>query len=715
MNQVLRRLGAALPLLLFAGLAAGQEAPPTRRKIDLDRAIAELADPDWSVREAATSRLLERFDEAAERLEEGMLHPDPEVRLRCRLVLLYPERFAAELIETMAGAPSSEDAAKAYARFRAARLSLVRPLLAKIKAHAARRENTLDMRRIAVAADLLRDTLPAAEATPELITEVAGLLRLNLQGDHRVNTLTPLVIEALATLPRPPILEAIAAILAVDKRSEFRGAQACRALGALGGPEQAPALLAALKHPISATREAAFKALRCLELNDEQLFVASSSIDDDDDDVTLAGIALLDHFGPRSSKGMTRLLPLLKHETDEVRMRAIDALASIRDARAAGELDKVLNPVLTGTEKERADKLAVEAEPRAAAAYALACMGRIPAKEVAALIGPRDEANALLCLALARIPGAEARALLFARAQRTKELVRGSAQKRELARRAVTALGLRLEPEVTAFLIGLSRSGDPDDDLALYALRALRDQNTPAARAGLAEQLGEAKGRRQGWLLRYICERRITEAAPALIALLDKGLASATFDMVTEGLGKIADPKGLEAMRDRIRGIPESGLSTNQQNRRRSLAQGLARAGDLSYMDFLVKEAELGARRGGLGNLGIQLLYAQRWQPAILAFRRQAWSSPGSGSFGAYNIACAEACRGAKESAIRHIYRALAADEDYWYREFRHALTDPDLDSIRDDPRVQRLMEQTRHRGLRGVGANAGSPFSGPP
>ena len=67
------------------------------------------------------------------------------------------------------------------------------------------------------------------------------------------------------------------------------------------------------------------------------------------------------------------------------------------------------------------------------------------------------------------------------------------------------------------------------------------------------------------------------------------------------------------------------------------------------------------------------------------------------------------------DAAIRLLQRSLAADEEYWCQEFRHALTDPDLDSIREDPRVKRLMDQLRRRGLRGIGATTDSPFSGQP
>jgi len=54
-----------------------------------------------------------------------------------------------------------------------------------------------------------------------------------------------------------------------------------------------------------------------------------------------------------------------------------------------------------------------------------------------------------------------------------------------------------------------------------------------------------------------------------------------------------------------------------------------------------------------------------------------------------YDLACLEALQGRGDDALEHLRIALEAQPKY----ARHAATDPDLESVRDDPRFSGAAE----------------------
>ena len=70
-----------------------------------------------------------------------------------------------------------------------------------------------------------------------------------------------------------------------------------------------------------------------------------------------------------------------------------------------------------------------------------------------------------------------------------------------------------------------------------------------------------------------------------------------------------------------------------------------------------------------------------RFDEALALFAEGLREHPGNASL-LYNVACAEARAGRKEDAIAHLREAIAAQDRFAER----GRTDPDFDSIRDDP-----------------------------
>src|SRR5262245_35836695 len=85
---------AVLSLLFGSGLAVA--APPDQATTDKARTpVAQLASPQYRVRERAATELLRLGRGAVVALNEGKKHPDPEVWMRCEQLL--PQARALDL------------------------------------------------------------------------------------------------------------------------------------------------------------------------------------------------------------------------------------------------------------------------------------------------------------------------------------------------------------------------------------------------------------------------------------------------------------------------------------------------------------------------------------------------------------------------------------------------------------------------------------------
>jgi tetratricopeptide (TPR) repeat protein len=83
---------------------------------------------------------------------------------------------------------------------------------------------------------------------------------------------------------------------------------------------------------------------------------------------------------------------------------------------------------------------------------------------------------------------------------------------------------------------------------------------------------------------------------------------------------------------------------------------------------------------------GIPAFEAQRYDEAKALLREGLEQHPGNASL-LYNLACMEARSGEQEAALEHLAPAM---ENPRFRKF--AEDDPDLDSLRDDPRFKALV-----------------------
>jgi tetratricopeptide (TPR) repeat protein len=84
---------------------------------------------------------------------------------------------------------------------------------------------------------------------------------------------------------------------------------------------------------------------------------------------------------------------------------------------------------------------------------------------------------------------------------------------------------------------------------------------------------------------------------------------------------------------------------------------------------------------------GVPAWEAKRYDESAALLREGLELHPGNASL-LYNLACAEALMGDKESALEHLAEAA---KDERFREF--ARTDSDFDSLRDDPRFSSALE----------------------
>ena len=87
-------------------------------------------------------------------------------------------------------------------------------------------------------------------------------------------------------------------------------------------------------------------------------------------------------------------------------------------------------------------------------------------------------------------------------------------------------------------------------------------------------------------------------------------------------------------------------------------------------------------------NLANTLYQAKNCRKAIPAYEKVLELRGGFPSAAAYNVACCYALLGEKEPALRWLEKSF----DLGFRDLKNAQTDTDLESLRDDPRYQKLV-----------------------
>jgi predicted Zn-dependent protease len=140
------------------------------------------------------------------------------------------------------------------------------------------------------------------------------------------------------------------------------------------------------------------------------------------------------------------------------------------------------------------------------------------------------------------------------------------------------------------------------------------------------------------------------------------------------------------------------------------LARALARAGDRSraeraleisrdeldrkFAQGRVEPTELDTWLRLANMVGIDQLYAGKFDDAIVTFRRMLWARPDD-NIGAYNVACGLALSGRNDEALRWLRRSVKMSNPN-FQNWRHISADRDLVSIYGDPRFKRLMHELR-------------------
>lgn len=123
-----------------------------------------------------------------------------------------------------------------------------------------------------------------------------------------------------------------------------------------------------------------------------------------------------------------------------------------------------------------------------------------------------------------------------------------------------------------------------------------------------------------------------------------------------------------------------------------ALARDLTRVGDEFLVRCLRYETAIRpANLGALAELGHALTRLERYQEGLEVDRMLVQLCP-SDPLVHYNLACSLALLRQSEAAFEELERAV----ELGYAEPQHLLDDPDLESLRSDPRFQRLVERLR-------------------
>lgn len=648
------------------------------------QAFEQLADPDWRVREKATHRLVKLGSIARPFVQEGLLSPDPEIRLRCVLVIRRPERMTERLISKMVLESHKDSSVEAFDTLAQSGEEFKDAIFQKIHEYVLAKENKSQAQRLGAALDVLAEIV-----TPNDTKRVIDLLRLNLTDGKHIGSPFPILLETIAKLPKDDVVRYTKEVLETADASPnaYQGSQACRVLAEFGDRKVVPTLLKGLTHKGSITRMAVAKALRTLRCSGEEAVALTPLLQDEDVDAIVIALEVLAELGCRQA--IPDIKKVLKNDSETVVVQAITSLGILADDSAARALQAVLYPDLKGTEDEIRQKLTARRLSRGAAAWALARMKKASSQELILLIDKKEEVEFKAYLALGEVGDAAAIKYL-----KDIVLAKKSTQMKKIW--AIRALSLTKDKGVSQFLGDNLFEKKFPRVLWTTTVNALRDQNTEASKKQVVRLLDMSDRTVLSLVFDVVGDLEIRAAIPKLIKKLEASRnSSIDLNILTTAMGAIGGKEIIEALKARY--IAERRNATYK----RYCAWALARAGQTQYMKDIIKETKLSVAQSGgsLNRLGIDYLYGHDWPNATKTFRRMLWTNP-KAQFAAYNLACVEGMRKNRPMSIRFLRRSLEAWPDYWIGNWRHVATDPDLKSLHGDPAYEQLVQRLRWKYL---------------
>lgn len=661
------------------------EKPSAEQKTELARQAYELlSDPDWRVREKATHRLVKLGAAAKPFVQEGLLHSDPEVRLRCILVIRRPERLTERLISKMVNESQKDSGVKAFETLAGSGGEFKDALIRKIHQYVLAKEKKIQAQRLGAALDVLAEIV-----TPADTKTVIELLRLNLTDGKRIGSPFPILLETIAKLPKEDVVKHAIAVLETADASPnaYQGSQACRVIAEFGTRESLPHLLQGLNHKGSITRMAVAKAMRTLRCSPKEAMVLTPLLKDEDADtiaVTLEVLAELD-----CRQAIPEIMKVLESDSQRLVIEATTALGILADPVAAAAVEKVLYPDLKGTEEEIRKELASRRLKRGAAAWALARMKKVSSADLIQLIEKKEDVEFKAYLALGEVGDKAAIKYLKGVAESGKI----NATKRVFA---IRALSLTKDDGVSAFLGEKMLKKSFPRVLWTAAINGLRDQNTAAAKKEIVKLLDSTDQTILAAVYDVVGDLEIREAIPKLIKKLNgRTVSSTNLSLLTTAMGGLGGKEIIAALEARY-----TAERRNSRNKR-VCAWALARAGETQHMKEIIKETKsnVNVGRASLNQLGIDYLYGHDWPNARTTFRRMLWTNP-KAQFSAYNLACVEGMRNNKPKSLRFLRRSLEAWPSYWIGNWRHVATDPDLKSLHGEPAYEQLVNRLRWKYL---------------
>lgn len=710
-----------LALLATARPASAQSDPPppaasaaAPTAAELSRLVQALAADDTEARTEAQARLSEVAARSPEALRPFAAHPDPDIRFQVLALLSVrdarTEQHVRQIVEgrttyaaTFPQALEAREALLAAAEAeagdagRAGRTVDLLVRLARRRAGAGEVGTRYAVVVLDLVADIIRRVRPEGDVARDMAATLATLADVDLDEGFHELALCFAALPAEAAHPAlravigggPPLAQARAARLVAE------AADAARAEAA------AAAVTPTLGHAQPEVRLAGLRALSVLPVDAEALLpVAVLTRDPDavvaEEALRLAGERRLGPAreraeqvacDPRAPLGLRRqavrtlgllgqpgsaaaLRPLLQDPDRDVRALAGWALGAVR---APGALE-ALQGLLAAGELGDDDRLF----------YGLARLGAPGVAALGAMLDPASGTGRARRLRIIRALGRTP-------ADAAPEAVA------LLARLSTQPLAVRLdEPNIT------------ENELERLA-RALGDL-APAcddARVALVRLVERGELRVLGPVLPILAEvgppldPALTTSLKTMLTRYVANFGGGLRPAAGAALVKVDRAHALEVLRRAV-GAPARGQQQNDDAL--ELMRVLARAGDPGPVqriglplarERLVRmeqDRRPGEDRLTLQNrLGIELLYAEAMDEAIVEFRRMLWCRPGD-HIASYNVACGHALAGRTDDALRYLRRSVR----HGYRDPQHMLADSDLDGLRGDPRFERLVGRLR-------------------
>lgn len=694
-RRLRRCASAALAgLLALAGPVWADAAEETRRLLERVRSARDLEE-----REAALRALTALGEEARPALLAAAADPDPDLRFHVLYLLQAADVRTERLLRTIAEGEAADSGTHAAALdARAELLAELGPatgsqLLRILRRHPGSTDQAA--RYTCVVLDLLAEVVErqvqAGSCPPGLATELCQALELDLPQGFVELTM------ALDALPREQALAALRGVLAGG--TPRAKARAARVLGELGRAGEAPSLVPLLQPLLRdadvLVRRSALHALHALPLPPDALLPAVPLAQDPDPEVAAEALLIL----------ADRELPVVREPAEALiagrgpaplRLHAAAALGLLGHPGTGNLLRGLATP---GGERE----LTVLAGWALGAVRAPGAAGRL-AELIATDLWAQEDG---LYFGLARCGGdADLARLLGGRgpmdgARRGRALLALGRCRGDAAPRAVAALMTFVGSQPPPSVNELEQVA-----LALADLELFDAAGCPPARAALAKLFVQASDQGQiDELLDILArvggsddaalqERLVGRLKEMLGGRAGSGLRGNRRELAADALAKV-DPAAARTVLTKALQDGVAGGTDPARRLVRSMARSLARAGDPSFVierALVQSRAELEAAKNPderafcMNNVGIDLLYARRYEEALVSFRQMLWTNP-TDQVAAYNMACGHALAGRPEASLRYLRRAVRSG----YDDPRHMISDTDLDILHADPRFQRL------------------------